>query len=124
MADKSGVSDQVLSLPKGGGALSGIGEKFRPNLQTGAGSLSVPIAVPRGRNDFGPSLALAYSTARGNGPCGLGWELSVPNVARKTANGVVRYRDDARPDTFVLSGLEDLVLVEEKAGTGHLHNET
>ena len=33
-----------IALPKGGGALSGIGEKFSPDLHTGTGNFSVPIA--------------------------------------------------------------------------------
>jgi hypothetical protein len=34
-----------LSLPKGGGAIRGIGEKFTANPVTGTGSLTVPIAT-------------------------------------------------------------------------------
>jgi hypothetical protein len=105
MPSKLGVADQVISLPKGGGAIKGIGEKFQPDLHTGTGNFSVPIAVPPGRNGFQPELALAYST--GNGPFGLGWGLSVPGVTRKTSKGIPVY-DDSK-DTFILSGAEDLV---------------
>src|SRR4029079_19401144 len=103
MAD-GGIS---ISLPKGGGALAGIGEKFSPDLHTGTGNFTVPIAVPAGRNGLQPPLNLVYSTASGNGPFGLGWNLSVPGVSRKTAGGVPRY--DESKDIFVLSGAEDLV---------------
>lgn len=109
MSTKSGVADSVLPLPKGGGAVQGIGEKFAPDLHTGTGNFTVPIAVPPGRNGFQPQLALTYSTGQGNGPFGFGWSLTVPGVSRKTSRGIPRY-DDAR-DTFVLSGAEDLVLV-------------
>src|SRR5687767_7446375 len=109
MSDKSGVSSQVISLPKGGGALRGIGEKFAPDLQTGTGNFTVPIALPPGRNGFQPQLNLAYSTGNGNGPFGLGWVLSIPGVARQTSKGIPRYVDSH--DTFVLSGAEDLVPV-------------
>jgi hypothetical protein len=34
MSNKSGISSQVISLPKGGGALHGIGEKFSPDLHS------------------------------------------------------------------------------------------
>jgi len=104
-----GGAAQVLSLPKGGGALAGIGETFAPNVQTGTGNLTVPITLPAGRHGFAPSLNLAYSTGAGNGPFGLGWSLGVPGVSRKTTSGVPLY-DDAR-DTFILSGSEDLVPV-------------
>src|SRR4051795_11455018 len=85
----------VISLPQGGGAVSGLGEKFSPDLFTGTGNFSVPIALPRGRNGVQPQLALTYSTGTGNGPFGLGWALSLPGVARKTSRGVPRYRDGA-----------------------------
>jgi hypothetical protein len=39
-----------LSLPKGGGAIRGIGEKFAANRVTGTGSMSVPIATSPGRS--------------------------------------------------------------------------
>src|SRR5512138_2470771 len=107
MANKSSTSGQVISLPKGGGALHGIGEKFAPDLFTGTGNFTVPIELPPGRKGFQPQLSLVYRN--GNGPFGLGWGLSIPGVSRKTAKGVPHY-DDAR-DTFILSGAEDLVPV-------------
>jgi hypothetical protein len=106
MSNKS--SNSVICLPKGGGAQKGIGEKFSPDLFTGTGNFTVPIALPAGRNGFQPELNLVYST--GNG-FGLGWSLSLPGVSRKTAKGNPRY-DDAK-DTFILSGAEDLVPVEK-----------
>ena len=113
MGNKSGTSSQVISLPKGGGALQGIGATFSLDLHTGTGNFTVPIALPPGRNGFQPQLNLVYSTGQGNGPFGLGWGLSVPGVSRKTSEGIPRY-DDAQ-DTFVLSGAEDLVPVEQQA---------
>jgi hypothetical protein len=44
MSNKSGVSNQIISLPQGGGALHGIGEKFAPDLHTGTGNFTVPAA--------------------------------------------------------------------------------
>jgi RHS repeat-associated protein len=102
---------QAIALPKGGGALQGMGETFSPDLQTGTGNFSVPIALPPGRNGFQPQLSLVYSTGNGSGPFGLGWNLSIPGVARKTSKGVPRYDDDV--DVFVLSGAEDLVPVSD-----------
>ncbi|MCI0723917.1 MAG: FG-GAP-like repeat-containing protein [Acidobacteria bacterium] len=110
MSNKSGTSGQVISLPTGGGALSGIGETFAPDLHTGTGNFTVPIALPPGRNGFQPELNLVYSTGNGNSPFGLGWSLSIPGVSRKTSKGVPRYND--AEDTFILSGAEDLVAVE------------
>jgi RHS repeat-associated protein len=112
MSNKSGTSSRVISLPKGGGALHGIGEKFSPDLFTGTGNFTVPIALPPGRNGFQPELNLVYSTGNGNGDFGLGWGLSIPGISRKTSKGIPRY-DDNR-DVFILSGAEDLVLVKEE----------
>ncbi len=106
----------AISLPKGGGAVKGIGETFQPNLFTGTGDFSVPIATSPGRAGFGPQLKLQYSTGNGNGPFGLGWDLSIPVVTRKTEKGLPRYTDD---DVFVLSGAEDLVVCEEQPPPGY-----
>ena len=65
-----------ISLPKGGGAIRGIGEKFAANPVTGTGSMSVPIAISPSRSGFGPQLSLSYDSGAGNGPFGLGWNLS------------------------------------------------
>jgi hypothetical protein len=113
MGKSASSASEAISLPKGGGALHGIGEKFSPDLHTGTGNFTVPITLPPGRNGFQPELNLVYSTGNGNGPFGLGWQLSVPGISRKTSRGIPRY-DDAQ-DTFVLSGAEDLVRVSQDA---------
>lgn len=96
----------VISLPQGGGALRGIGETFKPDLFTGTANFSFPIATSPGREGFGPSLTLQYSSGNGNGLFGLGWTLSIPQVSRKTEKGIPTYNGN---DTFLLSGSEDLV---------------
>lgn len=98
-----------LSLPKGGGAIKGIGEKFSANPVTGTGSLSVPLFTSPGRSGFSPQLSLSYDSDSGNGPFGLGWRLSVPSITRKTEKGLPRYRDNEDSDVFILSDAEDLV---------------
>lgn len=101
-----------LSLPRGGGAIRGIGEKVSVNPATGTGSLTVPVALSPGRGGSGPSLELSYDSGAGNGPFGLGWRLSVPSITRKTDKGLPRYQDGGPDeDVFVLSGAEDLVPV-------------
>jgi hypothetical protein len=74
----------ALSLPKGGGAIRGMGEKFAANPVTGTASMTVPIFTSPGRSGFGPQLALSYDSGAGNGPFGFGWNLSVPAITRKT----------------------------------------
>lgn len=120
MNKQSGVSGNVISTPSGGGAVSGMGEKFSPDLFTGTGNFSVPIALPPGRNGFQPELSLGYSTGRGNGVFGLGWNIGIPGVSRKSSKGIPLYNDSS-PDTgngdvFILSGAEDLVPVPGASG--------
>lgn len=107
------LSAPKIELPKGGGAIRGIGEKFTTNPVTGTGSMSVPIFASPGRSGFGPQLALTYDSGAGNGPFGLGWSLGLPAITRKTDKGLPRYLDAADSDVFVLAGAEDLVPVVE-----------
>lgn len=106
MANQSEAASTPISLPKGGGAIKGIGETFQPNLFSGTGNFSIPIFTSPGRNGFGPQLTVQYSTGNGNGPFGLGWQLSLPRITRKTEKGLPAYKDQ---DVFVMSGAEDLV---------------
>src|ERR1700756_5252023 len=96
----------TISLPKGGGALRGIGEKFAANPVTGTGSMTVPIAASPGRSGFGPQLSLSYDSGAGNGPFGLGWSLSFPSITRRTDKGLPQYQDQLESDVFILSGAE------------------
>lgn len=108
----------TLSLPKGGGAIRGIGEKFAANPVTGTGSLTVPIAVSPGRSGFGPQLGLAYDSGAGNGPFGISWSLSLPAITQKTDKGLSHYRDADESDVFILSGSKDLMPVFKKNPDG------
>src|SRR5688572_29171177 len=109
----------TISLPKGGGAIRGMGEKFAANPVTGTGSMSVPLATSPGRSGFGPQLSLSYDSGSGNGPFGFGWSLSLPAITRKTDKGLPQYRDAEESDVFILSGAEDLVPEFEKDAAGH-----
>jgi len=113
------VAPPTLSLPKGGGAIRGMGERFAANPVTGTGSLSVPIATSPGRAGFGPQLSLSYDSGAGNGPFGFGWSLALPAITRKTDKGLPQYRDAEESDVFLLSGAEDLVpvLVQKEDGS-------
>src|SRR5713101_8391830 len=101
-SDGGSSAPPSISLPKGGGAIRGIGEKFSANPVTGTGSMSVPIATSPGRSDFGPQLSLSYDSGSGNGPFGFGWNLSVPSITRKTDKGLPQYQDADESDVFVL----------------------
>lgn len=107
-----------VSLPKGGGAIRGMGEKFAANPVNGTGNTSIPIATSPGRAGFGPALSLAYDSGAGNGPFGFGWSLSLPAITRKTDQGLPRYQDGSESDVYLLSGVEDLVPELERDAAG------
>jgi RHS repeat-associated protein len=94
----------ALSLPKGGGAIRGIGERFDVNPANGTASFSVPMALSSGRHT--PTLELSYDSGSGNGPFGFGWRVTQPAISRRTDRGVPRYAHD---DVFLLTGADDLV---------------
>ena len=103
-------SQPAVSLPKGGGAIRDIGEKFGANPVTGTGSMTVPIVVSPGRTGFQPQLSLSYDSGAGNGPFGLGWKLSLSSISRKTDKGLPKY---CNTDVFIFTGYEDLVPIKE-----------
>ncbi len=108
-----------ISLPKGGGAIRGMGEKFAANPVTGTGSMTVLIAANPGRSRFGTELSVSYDSGSGNGPFGFGWNLSLPSITRKTDKGLPKYQDAEESDVFILSGAEDLVPEFEKDREGN-----
>jgi RHS repeat-associated protein len=115
------VAAPQISLPKGGGAISGIGEKFTANPVTGTGSLTVSLALSPGRAGFGPQLSLSYDSGAGDGPFGLGWSLSLPSITRRTDKGLPQYDDAGESDVFILSSAEDLVPVLAQDANGGWH---
>jgi RHS repeat-associated protein len=97
-----------ISLPKGGGALKGIDEKFSVNAVNGTASFSIPLPFSQARG-ASPALSLSYNSGGGNGVFGLGWNLDLPSIKRKTDKGLPQYDDATDSDTFLFSGAEDLV---------------
>lgn len=108
----------AIRLPKGGGAVRGMGEKFAANPVTGTGSMSAPIATSPGRSGFGPQLSLSYDSGIGNGAFGLGWNLSLPSITCKTDKGLPKYSDADESDVFIPSGAEDLVPMLSRNAAG------
>ncbi|BBB92590.1 MAG TPA: SpvB/TcaC N-terminal domain-containing protein [Methylomusa anaerophila] len=106
-----------ISLPKGGGAIKGIDEKFSVNAVNGTTSFSIalPFSPTRGAS---PALNLTYNSGAGNGIFGLGWTLSLPSIKRKTDKELPQYLDEADSDTFLFSEAEDLVPEFAKAADG------
>jgi RHS repeat-associated protein len=121
-SEQEGPQDSLIprvELPRGGGAIRGIGETFEANAFTGTGTLTIPVPLSPARA-LTPELELSYDSGRGNGPFGLGWALSVPDIVRRTDRGLPRYADGPKKesDTFVLAGAEDLVPLMETGQNG------
>src|SRR5579875_3510086 len=53
---RSPFAPPQLELPKGGGAIRGMGEKFSVDAARGTASLTVPIAISEARSGFTPSF--------------------------------------------------------------------
>ncbi len=100
-----------ISLPKGGGAMKGIDEKFSVNAVNGTSGMTIPVPGLKTRSDFAPGLTLSYNSGSGNSEFGLGWGLSLPSIQRKTDKRLPEYNDAAESDVFLFAGAEDLVPV-------------
>jgi hypothetical protein len=79
-----------LRLPKDGGAIRGVGERFSANPVTSTGSLSVPTYTSPGSSGFGPQLSVSHDSGAGDGAIGFGWRLSVSSTTRDTDKGLPR----------------------------------
>lgn len=106
-----------ISLPKGGGAIKGVDEKFSVNAVNGTSSFSIPLPFSPARG-ASPELALSYNSGGGNGIFGLGWSLSLGSIKRKTDKGLPQYLDFEDSDTFLFSEAEDLVPEFKKNADG------
>jgi RHS repeat-associated protein len=110
--------DATLSLPKGGGSIRSIDQKFTVNAANGTSGNALALPFSPSRNDFVPALSLGYNSGGGNGPFGLGWSAEPAAITRKTDRQLPQYNDSGDSDTFLFSGAEDLVpmLVKDQSG--------
>ncbi|MEO8149293.1 MAG: SpvB/TcaC N-terminal domain-containing protein [Bacteroidia bacterium] len=98
-----------ISLPKGGGAIKSIDEKFSINAANGTAGFSIPFPFSPSRNGFMPGMSLSYNSGSGKGIFGLGWNAEPPSITRKTEKKLPEYNDEEESDVFIFSGAEDLV---------------
>lgn len=90
-SEDTSVKGNNISLPEGPGSLEGLGKAFEPSLNTGGASYAVSIAVPKGPGGLQPSLSLNYSSGKGAGIAGLGWDFNVPSIKRSMEHGQPTY---------------------------------
>jgi hypothetical protein len=106
-----------ITLPQGGGALKGIDEKFSVNAVNGTAGFSIPLPFAKARG-VTPLINLSYNSGSGNGIFGLGWNLSLASIKRKTDKALPQYLDTIESDTFLFSEAEDLVPEYKKEPDG------
>jgi Salmonella virulence plasmid 65kDa B protein/Insecticide toxin TcdB middle/C-terminal region/Insecticide toxin TcdB middle/N-terminal region len=109
---KQQVGVAPLSLPKGGGAITGMGDSLGAIGPSGMATLTLPLPISTGRG-YAPSLALSYSSGSGNGPFGLGWQLGTMAIRRRTSKRVPRYDEH---DEFLAPNGEVMIAATDEQG--------
>ncbi|QTL38276.1 virulence protein [Xenorhabdus budapestensis] len=112
MQNSKDLKLEMPSLPKGGGALYGMGESLGAIGPDGLASFSLPLPVSGGLG-VAPVLALSYSSAAGNGAFGMGWQCGAGLISLRTSHGVPQYRGE---DTFLGPSGEVLSVVPDAKG--------
>ena len=82
--------------------------------QDGSASLNYPIVLPPARGNFKPQLALSYSSSRGYGGAGEGWEIDISRIEIDTRFGSPKYETEnwlqSLPwERLNIPGLEDII---------------
>ncbi len=106
-----------IALPKGGGAIKGLDVKFSVNAVNGTSSFSIPLPASPARG-ASPSLSVSYNSGSGNGIFGLGWNIKLSFIKRKTDKGLPQYLDSIDSDIFLFADAEDLVPGFKKKADG------
>ena len=93
----SGVEPQSLA----------IDHEITVNPLTGSATATVPLRIGAGRDGFGPSLTLSYTSGAANSPFGVGWSLDgIPAVSVDLRR---RYPSYDRAQRFQHSSVGELV---------------
>ncbi|EQA5331609.1 TPA: virulence protein [Proteus mirabilis] len=105
MQNSEKLTFDAPSLPKGGGAVTGLTGNMAAVGPDGAATFSVPLPISKGRG-YAPSLSLTYQNQAGNGVFGFGWLVGEMSIRRRTSKGVPSY---TQQDEFI--GPEGEVIV-------------
>ncbi|MBD2784169.1 virulence protein [Xenorhabdus sp. DI] len=101
------------SLPKGGGAITGLKGDVAAAGPDGTATLTLPLPISDGRG-YAPALTLSYHSRAGNGPFGMGWDINLPAIRLRTRHGVPAYDGT---DEFIGPDGEVLVPLLATGGT-------
>ena len=111
---KTEASRGITSPPAGTGNVSGLGEAFNINLNTGQGMYSYTLPLPDGIAGHTPKFRLEYSHGAGHGQFGLGWRWPIRSIARRLDLGVPV---ENTGEHFMDSGTEIVPLADGLFGT-------
>ena len=114
-----------LSLPTGGGAIAGMGVTPGDAGAEGVVGFSIPLPVSAGRPGatLAPPAAIGYSSGAGNGVFGLGWQLPLMKIVRRTRCGVPLFNDAADDEADQYIGPDGEVLVPQRDALGQVVTE-
>ncbi|MCL6703595.1 SpvB/TcaC N-terminal domain-containing protein [Pseudomonas sp. T1.Ur] len=87
-SEPSGI--EIPTLPKAGGALTGLGKGWGEIGASGTATFELGLPISAGRG-YAPALALIYQSTAGNSPFGLGWNVPLGAISRRTREGVPTY---------------------------------
>ncbi|WP_047227111.1 SpvB/TcaC N-terminal domain-containing protein [Pseudomonas brassicacearum] len=77
----------------GSASIATLGNSLGPVGTRGASSFELPLPLSAARH-LTPALTLHYSSQGGNGIFGIGMQLSIASITRKTSRGVPHYADE------------------------------
>ena len=104
---------------EGSTPFTGLAQAPEANLFTGALHTAIPIEVPPGRRSMTPQLALQYSSSRGPGPFGFGWDVPIGRIERSTTWGAPRCTGPHTDDFALVLPTGASELVREAPGSNY-----
>jgi len=88
----------------------------------GTAEITFPIKLPKGRGTYSPQIALSYSSARGNGFIGTGWDMIIPRIEVDTRWGVPTYKE--KSERYLLNGAAIVPVAKSPELTCNINNNT
>jgi len=85
--------------------LAGFTFVEQPTANTdGSARVLYDMIVPKGRQNMTPDVSLIYDSNGGNGPWGLGWAFSLPEISVDGSRGVPRYKNALESESYLYAG--------------------
>ncbi|WP_426477465.1 polymorphic toxin type 8 domain-containing protein [Chryseobacterium sp. CBSDS_008] len=96
----------TISGLKSGDPASGVQLLAAPSAnQRGDASMTYPVLIPTGVNGMQPQLAITYSSSKGNGWMGEGWDISgISGITLDTRWGTPTFESGYESEIYLLDG--------------------